>query len=87
MASPSPTTVSSNDAAVKRFSKELHLSDAQAREIAKILEENRHYYMNLQDQLEDLRATGKNRILQVLDANQRQTFERLASEFQPVPAK
>jgi hypothetical protein len=39
------------------------------------------YHEDLQAQIEDVRATGKNRIMQMLDARQRQRFERLSNQL------
>src|SRR5438105_2472906 len=55
------------DAVLQRFKTELDLSGAQAEGIALVLEDYRQYYRSLQDQLDDLRATGKTRILQILN--------------------
>ena len=58
--------------------RELSLTPAQAGQVAAIIADYRHYYGNIQDQFDDLRATGKRRVLQVLDAEQRAKFEKLA---------
>jgi Spy/CpxP family protein refolding chaperone len=77
---PSPAA---KDAAVQKFKEELKLSDAQTRQISSILDDYRHYYQSLQDQLDDVRATGKTRIVQILDDSQRQKFEKMMTELQP----
>ena len=42
-----------------------------------VLEDYRQYYQSLQDQLDDVRSTGKTRILQILDDQQRAKFEKI----------
>jgi len=72
-----------NDAVVQRFKTELNLSGDQTEKLAMVLGDYRLYYQTLQDQLDDVRATGKNRILQILDQDQRAKFERIMGELQP----
>ena len=72
-----------NDALVQRFKTELNLSPEQTSNIALVLDDYRHYYQSLQDQLDDVRATGKSRILQILDPAQRAKFEQITGELQP----
>jgi len=77
---PSPAA---KEATVQKFKEELHLSDAQTQQISSILDDYRHYYQSLQDQLDDVRATGKTRIVQILDDSQREKFEKMITELQP----
>jgi Spy/CpxP family protein refolding chaperone len=76
-----------------RFRKELSLTDEQTQKLAAVLEDYRHYYqavqeqieeMRLRDQIDDLRSTGKNRILEILNAEQRQKFEKMTG-VDPAP--
>ena len=60
------------------LTRELHLSTAQTAQVAAIIEDYKRYYGNIQDQTEEIRATGKSKILQVLDADQRSKFEKLS---------
>lgn len=82
-----PMTVSarepSRDAVLQKFKSELDLSSDQSEKIALVLEDYRQYYQSLQDQLDDLRATGKTRILQILNANQRDKFEKMMNDLVP----
>src|SRR5579883_1615597 len=55
------------DAILQQLKTELALSDPQAEKLALVLDDYRQYYQSLQDQLDDLRATGKNRIMAILD--------------------
>ena len=69
--------LAAKDAVVQRFKTELNLTSAQTQQISSILDEYRHYYQSLQDQLDDVRALGKTRIVQILDDAQRQKFDQL----------
>ena len=72
-----------NDALVQRFKTQLHLTDPQTKQIADVLMEYRPYYRALQDQYDDLRSTGRNRIMEVLTEEQRQQFEKMSGDLQP----
>jgi hypothetical protein len=48
-----------------------------------VLDDYSQYYQSLQDQLDDLRASGKTRIMQILDADQRVKFERMMNQLAP----
>jgi len=73
-----------NDAMVQRFKTELNLSGDQTEKIAMVLDDYRQYYQSLQDQLDDVRSTGKTRIMQILDERQRAKFEKIMGNLQPV---
>lgn len=75
--------VAANDALMQRFKTELNLSGEQTEKLAMVLGDYRHYYESLQDQLDDVRSTGKKRILQILDQDQRARFERIMGDLQP----
>jgi hypothetical protein len=74
---------STNDALVQRFKTELNLSGDQTEKIAMVLEDYRQYYQSLQDQLDDVRSTGRTRILQILDDQQRAKFEKIMGTLPP----
>jgi hypothetical protein len=78
-----PHKASTHDALVQRFKTELNLSGDQTDKIAMVLEDYRQYYQSLQDQLDDVRSTGKTRILQILDEQQRAKFEKIMGNLQP----
>ncbi len=81
---PSPVRKApTNDALVQRFKTELNLSGDQTDKIAMVLEDYRQYYQSLEDQLDDVRATGKTRIMQILDEQQRAKFEKIMGNLQP----
>jgi Spy/CpxP family protein refolding chaperone len=83
------TKEASRDAVLQNFKTKLDLTSEQTQKIALVLEDYRHYYDSLQDQLDDMRATGKNRILEILDPGQREKFEKMMEELAPQlqPAK
>jgi hypothetical protein len=80
---PAASTASTNDAMVQRFKTELNLSADQTIKIAMVLSDYREYYHSLQDQLDDVRSTGKTRIMQILDDQQRAKFEKIMGNLQP----
>jgi len=67
-----------------RLKKDLNLTPDQAERLKTILDDFVKYHEDLQAQIEDVRATGRNRILQMLTPDQRQRFEQLSTEL---PAK
>jgi Spy/CpxP family protein refolding chaperone len=77
------TPPAAKDAVLQRFKTELNLSTVQTQQISSILDDYRHYYQSLQDQLDDVRAMGKTRIVQILDEDQRQKFDKMMTELQP----
>ena len=68
------------DGFLKRCKKDLNLTDEQAVKMAIVLDDYKMYYQNLQEQLEEVRSTGKNDILKILDEAQRQKFEKLVAD-------
>ena len=80
---PAASKASTNDAMVQRFKTELNLSADQTIKIAMVLSDYREYYQSLQDQLDDVRSTGKTRIMQILDDQQRAKFEKIMGNLQP----
>src|SRR3979409_1236311 len=67
---------------LQRFKKELDLTPQQETEIETVLDDFVMYYQTLQAQMDDVRATGKNRILKLLREDQKQKFERMLSDLQ-----
>jgi hypothetical protein len=78
--SPAPA---SKEAVLQKFRTDLNLTPAQTAKISLVLDDYRHYYQSVQDQLDDIRATGKMRILQELDPAQRDKFQKMMSEIPP----
>jgi hypothetical protein len=66
-----------------RLKKELDLTPEQSERLKTILDDFVKYHEDLQAQIEDVRATGKNRIMQMLDTRQRQRFEQLSNQLPP----
>ncbi|MBZ5605878.1 MAG: hypothetical protein LAO79_26565 [Acidobacteriia bacterium] len=82
-AATSRPVAQNRDAILNQFKTELGLSEPQAEKLALVLDDYRQYYQSLQDQLDDLRATGKNRIMAILDDDQRQKFEKMMTDLGP----
>jgi len=90
--SAAPAVQPDREAVLHQFKTKLDLSADQTEKIAMILEDYRHYYDSLQDQIddlrlrdqiEDLRSTGRTRIMQILDTKQRDKFEKMMDELAP----
>jgi len=73
----------SREGVLQKFKTDLNLTPAQAEKISLILDDYQHYYRSVQDQEDDIRATGKMRILQELDPAQREKFQKLMGEIPP----
>lgn len=65
-----------------QLKKDLDLTPRQAEQVRLILDDSVKYHQDLQNQLEDLRATGKNRILAVLNPDQQRHFNHLCEKVQ-----
>ncbi|MBX9600520.1 MAG: hypothetical protein K2X35_05940 [Bryobacteraceae bacterium] len=66
---------------LQKFKSELNLSPEQAGQLTAVLEDYTMYYKSLEDQLADVRASGKTRILEILDAEQKKKFERMLADM------
>jgi hypothetical protein len=73
----------SREAVLQKFRTELDLSGTQTEKLGMVLDDYSQYYQSLQDQLDDLRATGKTRILQILNTDQRAKFEKMMTDLAP----
>src|SRR5271155_4163059 len=80
---PAQSGPENREAILNRFKTELNLSGPQTEKLALVLDDYRQYYQSLQDQLEDLRATGKTGIMQILDPEQRVKFEKMMNDLAP----
>jgi hypothetical protein len=65
-----------------RLKKELNLTKEQAAEVETILDDFMLYFQTLQTQIDDVRANGKDRIMALLNPEQRERFEQMLSEIQ-----
>ncbi|MBM3746116.1 MAG: hypothetical protein FJW34_09980 [Acidobacteria bacterium] len=68
---------------LQRLKEELNLTPAQAEQLETVLDDFFMYYHTLQAQLDDVRATGKSRILRLLDQDQKRKFEKLTASSPP----
>ncbi len=75
--------VSTRDAALSRFKTQLNLDSDQTEKLGLVLDDYRQYYQSLQDQLDDLRSSGKTRIMQILNPEQRVKFEKMMGDLAP----
>jgi hypothetical protein len=69
------------DISLQRFTRELNLTPDQEREMATVLDDFMMYYQTLQAQMDDVRSTGKQRILKILHDDQKQRFEKMLDEI------
>lgn len=77
-AAPNAPSLRDKEKAMAMLQRELSLTEAQSLQVGLILDDYKRYYGNIQDQVEEIRATGKGKILKVLDPQQRAKFEKLA---------
>jgi hypothetical protein len=82
-AAAAPSSGSARAALLQKFQTELRLSAPQTEKLALVLDDYTQYYESLQEQLDDLRATGKTRILQILDPDQRAKFQKVMTDLTP----
>ncbi|MCS7025212.1 MAG: hypothetical protein NZV14_10450 [Bryobacteraceae bacterium] len=84
--SSSPRRVSSywqeggKEISIERFRRELNLTPEQAQQMETILNDFMMYYQQVKDQLDNVRADGKAKILQILSDEQKQKFVRMLQE-------
>jgi len=64
-----------------RLKKELNLTPEQSDRLKIILDDFVKYHDDLEAQIEDMRATGRNRIVQMLTPEQRAQFEKLSQQL------
>ena len=67
---------------LQRMKKELDLTPDQAREMETVLDDFMMYYQTLQAQMDDVLATGKQRIVRILRDDQKQKFEKMIGNIQ-----
>jgi hypothetical protein len=80
----------SADALVEQYRQALALSPDQTKQIAVVIKDYNQYFesvqaqiedLRLREQIDDLRSTGKNRILEILNPDQRIKFEKMSAEL------
>ena len=69
-------------ASVERLTKDLNLTPEQARNLEVVLDDFVKYVQMLQAQMDDVRATGKQRIMMILNDEQKKKFENMLVEVQ-----
>jgi hypothetical protein len=78
---------SSKEKLLQRLKKELELSPGQSEQLETILDDFFTYYHTLQAQLDDVRASGKERILRILNDDQKKKFEKIMTGIQEKPLR
>ncbi len=71
---------------LQKFKKELDLTPDQTQEFERILDDFMTYYQFALAQMEDVRATGKSKILKILREDQKVKFEKMNVERCPAAA-
>jgi Spy/CpxP family protein refolding chaperone len=69
------------DFSYDQLQRELKLTPDQSQRLKTILDDFVKYHEDLETQIEDVRATGRNRILQMLTPEQRKRFEQLSDQL------
>lgn len=69
------------DFSYDELKKELNLTPDQSEHLKTILDDFVKYHEDLEAQIEDVRATGRNRIVQMLTPEQRKRFEQLSKQL------
>lgn len=67
---------------LERFRKDLDLTTAQAEKMEIALDDYMKYLQDLQTQMDDVRAHGKQQILRILDPVQQKKFEKMLADSQ-----
>jgi Spy/CpxP family protein refolding chaperone len=62
---------------LQKFKKELDLTPEQTQEFERIIDDFMTYYQYAQATMEDVRATGKSKILRILREDQKEKFQRM----------
>ena len=75
-------TLDGPEVALNQMVKELQLDPVQAQELEMMLDDFVMYVQMLQTQMDEVRASGKSRILGILDEQQKAKFEKMMSEVQ-----
>ena len=76
---PHPRLADASTLSFNELRTELNLTDDQAEKLRSILDDFVAYHHDLEAQVESYRATGKNRIMQILTPEQRSRFEKISS--------
>jgi hypothetical protein len=68
--------------ALDRLSRELDLSSSQEKELEVILDDFVMMVQTLQAQMDEVRATGKVKVMRILNEEQKKKFEKMMGELQ-----
>jgi Spy/CpxP family protein refolding chaperone len=66
-----------------QLKRDLNLTPDQSERMKTVLDDFVKYHEDLEAQIEDVRATGRNRIVQILTPEQRRRFEQLSDQLPP----
>ena len=72
---------------VSKFQHELNLTPEQAGKLEIILDDYMKYMHDLQSQMDDVRAHGKEMVLKILNEEQRKKFEKLIADAKGRPLR
>jgi hypothetical protein len=75
-------TIDGKEVPLEQLARELQLNPAQAQEMEMMLDDFVMYVQMLQTQMDEVRASGKSRIFDILDEQQRMKFEKMMTEVQ-----
>ena len=67
---------------LQKWKRELDLTPEQAAQIETVLDDFVMYYDTLQAQMDEVRTSGKGKIEQILNPQQREKFDKMLLEFQ-----
>lgn len=70
------------DVILERFKKELNLSPDQTKQMETVLDDFMTYLQTLQSQMDEVRANGKDRIVRILNDDQRKKFDQMVNDLQ-----
>jgi predicted ATPase len=65
---------------LQKFKKELDLTPSQTEEFRRVLDDFMTYYQSALAQMDDVRATGKSKILKILREDQKVKFHKMMSD-------
>lgn len=68
------------DISLDKFRRELNLTPEQAKDMEAVLNDFVMYYQTVQEQLNEVRGSGKARIMQILNEQQRTKFLQMISD-------
>ena len=75
-------TINGKEVALQQLVQDLDLNPAQSQQLETILDDFVMYVQMLQSQMDEVRASGKTRILNILDEKQRTKFEKMMGDLQ-----